>query len=339
MRSLGAGMGIYGDRTVGLVRARIFFLSLWFLAPAAAPLCAQPAAFKWELENQIVRTVTVVADYPRLGGLTERERRKHVEFIIGNTLFVLGHEVGHALIREMAIPVIGREEDGADSFSALLALSLGETFADQVLINAATGWFYSNRRDRHDGIHATFYDEHGMDLQRAYHVVCLMVGSNPDRFRQLADETGIPEERQGRCRDDYNNAAWSWGKVTEPHRRRPEQPKAAINVVYGAAEGEVAIFAQAGQHIKILETMAEFLAEQYVWPAPISLEFETCGESGARWEFRTRRIVVCYEMVAEFSQLYRTYRKSDAFALDDMVLQLSEARREYPPEEWRSAPE
>jgi hypothetical protein len=309
------------------------------LAPAAAPLCAEPAAFKWELENQIVQTVVLLADYPRLGGLTEREHRKHVEFIIGNTLFVLGHEVGHAIIREMAIPVIGREEDAADSFSALLALSLGEGFADQVLINAATGWFYSNRRDRRDGVQATFHDEHGMDLQRAYHVVCLMVGSNLERFRPLADETGIPEERQGTCRDDYNNAAWSWGKVTEPHRRRPEQPRATVNAVYGAAEGEVAIIAQAGRQMKILETMAEMLAERYVWPVPISLEFQTCGEAGARWEFRTRKIIICYEIVAEFSQLYRAYRTSDTFALDDMVLQLSEARKEYPPEQWRAAAE
>jgi hypothetical protein len=309
------------------------------LVPAAAPVCAEPAAFKWELEDQIVRTVALLADYPRLGGLTERERRKHVEFIMGNTLFVLGHEVGHAIIREMVIPVIGREEDAADSFSSLLALSLGEAFADQVLVNAATGWFYSNRRDRRDGVQATFFDEHGMDLQRAYHVVCLMVGSNPDRFRELADETGIPEDRQGTCRDDYNNAAWSWGKVTEPYRRRPEQPRATVNVVYGAADGELAIIAQGARHMKILETMAELLAEQYLWPVPITLEFKACGESGAFWEFRTRRIIVCYEIVSEFSQLYRSYRKTDTFALDDMVLHLSEARKEHPPEEWRSAPE
>jgi hypothetical protein len=321
------------------IRPRIFFISLWMLASAAAPLGAEPAAFKWELQKQILQTTSLVADHPRLGGLTEREHQKHVEFIMGNTLFVLGHEVGHAIIREMVIPVIGREEDAADSFSTLLALSLGEAFADQVLINTATGWFYSNRRDRHDGIEATFYDEHGMDLQRAYHVVCLMVGSNPGRFRELADEAGIPEERQGRCKDDYNNASWSWSTVTERHRRRPAQPIATVNVVYGNAEGELVIFARAARHMKLLETAADMLAEQYAWPAAISLEFETCGDPGARWEYRTRKIIICYEIMAEFSQLYRAYRKTDTFALDDMVLALSAAREDYPPEQWRTASE
>src|SRR6185295_221235 len=114
-------------------------------------------------------------------------------------------------------------------------------------------------------------------------------------------ETGLPEERQGRCRDDYNNASWSWGRVTEAHQRRPGQPSATVSVVYGAAQGKLAIFAEAGRHMRLLETMADLLTQRYVWPAPISLEFETCGDPGARWEYRTRRIVVCYEIVAEFS--------------------------------------
>lgn len=321
------------------VRAQIFFLSLLPLVYEAAPLRAETAVYKWELQKQVLQAVSLVANHPRLGGLTDREQQKHIEFIMGNTLFVLGHEVGHALIREMVIPVIGREEDAADSFSTLLALSLGEAFADQVLINAATGWFYSNRRDRNDGIEATFYDEHGMDLQRAYYVVCLMVGSDPERFGALADETGIPETRQKTCRDDYNNASWSWSTVTEPHRRKPEQPRGTVNVVYGSAEGDIAIIAQAGQHMKLLETMADLLMERYVWPAPITLELQSCGRAGARWEFRTRKIVICYEIVAEFSQLYRTYRKTDTFALDDMVLALSTAEEDYPPEQWRAAAE
>ena len=59
----------------------------------------------------------------------------------------------------------------------------------------------------------------------------------------------------------------------------------------------------------------------------------------ARWEYRTRRIVICYEMMAEFSQLYRAYRTTDTFALDDMMLALSAAREEHPPEQWHAAAE
>ncbi len=49
-----------------------------------------------------------------------------------------------------------------------------------------------------------------MDLQRAYTVVCLMVGSNPGKFASLADAAKLPPERQMTCQDDYLNAKWSW---------------------------------------------------------------------------------------------------------------------------------
>ena len=70
-----------------------------------------------------------------------------MEFVAGNILFVLGHEAGHAVISEMGIPVVGREEDAADIFSTLMALMCGDSFADRVLANAALGWFFSDRRD------------------------------------------------------------------------------------------------------------------------------------------------------------------------------------------------
>jgi hypothetical protein len=36
-----------------------------------------------------------------------------VEFVAGNMLFVLLHELGHAAITEMGLPVLGRMEDAA----------------------------------------------------------------------------------------------------------------------------------------------------------------------------------------------------------------------------------
>jgi len=101
---------------------------------AASPAAGQ-SLLRWVLDQKVIETTAMVADYPRLGGLTAAERQQHVEFVTGNTLFVLGHEAGHALISEMGIAVLGREEDAADVFSALVALQIGNAFADRVLIN------------------------------------------------------------------------------------------------------------------------------------------------------------------------------------------------------------
>ena len=75
-----------------------------------------------------------------------RELERHVEFVVGNTLFVLGHETGHALVSEMGIPILGHEENAADVFATLMALKVGDAFSDRTLINVAKGWFLSDRR-------------------------------------------------------------------------------------------------------------------------------------------------------------------------------------------------
>jgi hypothetical protein len=300
--------------------------ALLALAPPVLDSRARAGAptSKQELERRVAEAARVLAARPRLKGKSQGQREKHVEFVVGNLLFVLGHETGHAVIREMGIPVVGREEDAADVFSILMALMCEEGFGDRVLANAALGWFLSDRRDRRDqrgrrdqGTEAKYYDEHGMDLQRAYHVVCLMVGSNPEKFASLADAAKLPPERQKTCQDDYRNAKWSWDQVLQSHLRQSDQAKTAINIVYGPGNGKYDAHAAVSQQTRLLETIAEGLSDRFSWREPITLEMQTCGDANARFEFRTRKVVVCYELADEFSGLYGRYGGS--FSLDPKV--------------------
>src|SRR3954468_24019290 len=87
------------------VRRSAFVLLLAWLC-LAAPASAQ-SLIEDELAQRIIETTALIEDNPHLAGLTSEEKRKLVEFVTGNLLFVLGHEAGHALISELAIPVIG----------------------------------------------------------------------------------------------------------------------------------------------------------------------------------------------------------------------------------------
>ncbi len=116
----------------------------------ASRACAGTPLSKHELERRVAEAARTLAGRPRLKGMSQAQREKHVQFVVGNLLFVLGHEIGHAVIREMGVPVVGREEDAADFFSTLMALMCEEGFGDRVLANAALGWFLSDRRDRRD---------------------------------------------------------------------------------------------------------------------------------------------------------------------------------------------
>jgi Putative metallopeptidase len=104
-------------------------------------------------------------------------------------LFVLLHELGLASITQMGLPVVGRIEDAADSFAALRLIRVGDDFSHRVLTEAAKGWFLGDRRDQRTGVKVAYYDGHGLNQQRAYQIVCLMVGSDDEKFNDLAKET------------------------------------------------------------------------------------------------------------------------------------------------------
>ncbi len=195
------------------------------IAPAPAAAEQSQAPLEVGLGAGMDAAVREAANDPRFKGQSEQQRRDIIEFVAGNVIFAVVHEVGHMLISELALPVLGREEDAADAFAVITGLKLGNAFSDRVLTESARGWFMSEARNKKDKIKTVYYDEHGLDEQRAYNIVCLMVGSSPQRFSALADKTKLPDERQGTCQGDYSNASWSWEKVlTRPQRRSGESP-------------------------------------------------------------------------------------------------------------------
>jgi Putative metallopeptidase len=226
-----------------------------------------------------------------------------VEFVSGNLLFVVLHELGHAVITQMGLPVLARIEDAADTFAVLMLLRMESDFSHRVLVDAAEGWFLAARRDQKTGQGVGFYAEHSLNEQRAYQIVCIMVGSDRDRFADLATETRLPVDRQYTCLGDYSNAAFSWDLLLKPHLRGPEQPKTQFDIVYGPAEGRLAVTRDIARSILALETVAEHAANQFAWPAPLTLKMETCGFPNARWDIRSREVVVCYELGTALAQL------------------------------------
>ena len=181
-----------------------------------------------QIASGIDEAVKALDSVPRLKKLSPQKKKQLVEFVIGNTLFVMAHELGHGLINEMNLPVLGREEDAANSFAVVTALKMGSWFSERVLLEAAKGWLLASKRDKKQGNALAFYDEHGLDLQRAYNVICFMVGSDPEKYKALAAETKLPEERQTGCVYEWKNTAWSWDEMLKKHLRSADQPKVAV---------------------------------------------------------------------------------------------------------------
>jgi hypothetical protein len=278
------------------------------LALAASPAFTQSSPAQLELlQARIDAVARMLGDNPRYKGLSEYDRRQLAEFVAGNMLFVTLHELGHTVMTEFAIPVLGRIEDAADSYAVTRLIRLDTGFSDGALTQAGMGWFLAAKRDKQTGDPVPFYDEHGLDEQRGYQLVCLMIGSGQEKYQRLAEKTGLPQSRQKSCATDYNEAFRSWETVLKPHLRAPDQPATKIDVVYGEATGRLEMSAKALRYVGLLETVAERVGQIYVWPAPFSIEINSCGFPNARWVQDARKLLLCYELAADFADLYLDY--------------------------------
>ena len=295
------------------------------LLSGAYPTSAQPAppeaadqvkerlkAGSEQFQTRLDEAAQAVENHPRLHNLSQQQRKDLVEFVAGNMLFVLVHELAHALIGEMDLYVLGREEDAADAYAATRMLEVGTEASTNVLVQAAAGWFLSDKRNQAQGIELTFYGDHGLDRQRAYQIVCLMVGSDADKFAEAADKAKLPKDRQQSCQDDYGVASSSWNTALKPHRRGADHPKQRIEVVYRPAKEPVEVIAQGFRTIRLLETVAEFAAERYAWPRPITLEMLSCAAPNAQWDFSAGKIFICYELAQDFAMLFRDFGMTTA---------------------------
>jgi len=284
---------------------------LALIAGLTFPLSAQ--AEKTALEERVVEAARALEKEPKLQRFSHKERMDLIAFVTGNILFIIVHELGHATISELGLPVLGREEDAADDFATVAALKLADQFSDRVLTESAKGWFLSDKRDRKQGEKLDFYDEHGMDKQRAYHIVCLMVGSDDKKYKELADTVKLPEDRQQTCGGDFSNASWSWETVLKPHIRQPGDPKVEISATYEDPKGKFDVFKRAAESMQLLEAIAGYAAERFRYPKPFGITMRACGDVNSWWNLAERKVVICYEMMQDFAQLYVKYgMKGDA---------------------------
>src|SRR5260370_28158319 len=139
-----------------------------------------------------------VAQHRRIKNLSEEQREKRIEFVAGNMLFVLLHELGHAAMHEMGLPILGREEDQADNFAIINLLKIGNKVSHRVLVEAAKGWFLSDRRAPRDGGPQAYFDEHGLHQPRPHNILCPAYRSDPAHIKPPPAATQPPPIPPGR---------------------------------------------------------------------------------------------------------------------------------------------
>jgi Putative metallopeptidase len=218
------------------------------------------------------------------------------DFALNAMIHILHHEIGHALIDQFAIPVIGQEEDAADGFATVAIL---ETYDDPqpILLDAASSWFAMHDEAAAAGDDPQYFDTHDLDIQRAYRIICVAHGYDPDKFADAAKEAELPDDRLETCADDANQAVESWDTLLQDAVRGDEDG-AGGNVQLDIAD--VPEFTEIQTRLVesgIGEEITKWLDEAYNWPEPLTISFDTCGEENAFYFAGDVKVTMCYEFI------------------------------------------
>lgn len=241
--------------------------------------------------------------------LTADQEEQTNRFALGNAVWILYHEIGHLLVNEFRLPVLGREEDAADHLATITLLEISDETNDGFLVDAVDGFFFSADGKTESNASRSFYAGHGLDEQRAYEVACLMLGNDPQAFTELADTINLPHEERDRCPNAYDLASSSWHAVLQPHTVGWFSGNSAdtVAVSYGEASQRFAAAKEIIESAEVLELAAEYLSSKYAFPRPVSLKGEECGDSNAFFDPNAGDVVLCYELIEEFRQILVSY--------------------------------
>lgn len=131
--------------------------------------------------------------------------------------WVFLHEVGHALIENYKLAIAGGEEDAADRLSSYVNLKeLGEDGASAVLAGGEA--FALMSRNRQPGSR-DMADEHLLGEQRFFNSLCLLFGSDPDKYAAVVSKGFLPKERAVRCPSEYEKNLAAWETLLGPWKK------------------------------------------------------------------------------------------------------------------------
>jgi hypothetical protein len=128
--------------------------------------------------------------------------------------FILAHEFAHALVENLQLSVLGKEEDAADSISTALLLEVPG--GDEYAANAAVFWAeLANGQESHSL--DEYADTHSLNIQRALNILCWVAGSSEQAYEEVAESEALPPSRLETCPDEYELLTESIEQELEPH--------------------------------------------------------------------------------------------------------------------------
>jgi hypothetical protein len=183
--------------------------------------CGQPNAFWNPRDRQIVMCYELMAQMSEDFKAVAKTQEQLGEMVGGALTFAFIHELGHCLIDVLNLPSTGREEDAVDQLSTFVLISLKGEEGEKMAISGAISWGIQYEKIKQSGktaaeLEMLWADEHSMDGQRFYNILCWVFGHNPNKYMALVNDP-LPEARAVRCPAEYSRLANAWLGLLKPY--------------------------------------------------------------------------------------------------------------------------
>jgi hypothetical protein len=140
--------------------------------------------------------------------------------VLGQTFYVFGHEMGHAMFDVLRVPIFGDAENAADHFSAYMMLQSGKDEAKGLITGAAYTYKKYVQSPTVYAALVAFSDIHGAPAQRFYNMLCLAYGADPVLFAEFVEKDSkeyLPKGRARNCKREYEQVTFAFNGSIRPH--------------------------------------------------------------------------------------------------------------------------
>jgi Putative metallopeptidase len=179
--------------------------------------CGQANAAYMEDKHEIVLCSELTNESFQVLLKNGHSKEKALKEAIFASVFFALHEAGHMVAKELNLPVVGREEDAVDQFAAFFLLSNDssetKSISGEIILSAAEVFALTSTEP---GIHE-YQDEHGLSQQRAFSLICILYGENPEEYSELVSKLDYTESRLGRCQLESKSIISAWQRLLKPY--------------------------------------------------------------------------------------------------------------------------
>ena len=216
-----------------------------------------------------------------------------MSYVEANVLATMYHELAHALIDRLSLPVFSREEDAADTFVVVITDQFFDAEqAEQLTWASADQYARDAEEAEKKGRELAVWDTHSLDLQRYYNLICLYYGGDVGARDDFAEENGLPHDRAETCEEERELAERSWGAVLDDIKRTQAGPDWIILDENVDTLGNSYVLAAQS----VIRKEVARLNERFAPDIEIKVVIENCNQENAFYSPGEGKITMCNEL-------------------------------------------